>query len=174
MNENNQFDTPEQKEDDFNLYRLIFKYLIYWPWFVASVIICLGAAFVYMRFQTPIYNVTAAVLVKEDDPRTHAMKAANGAIEALQGMGGLSMTNNFDNEVEILKSRTLIRKVVTHLGLYISTSEDRTFGYTSVQKCSRTSLSYTRRSRETGRRSQTENDLYSGGKIECTGEIHAQ
>ena len=129
MNENNQFDTPEQKEDDFNLYRLIFKYLIYWPWFVASVIICLGAAFVYMRFQTPIYNITAAVLVKEDDPRTHAMKAANGAIEALQGMGGLSMTNNFDNEVEILKSRTLIRKVVTHLGLYISTSEDRTFGY---------------------------------------------
>ena len=57
------------------------------------------------------------------------MKAANGAIEALQGMSGLSMTNNFDNEVEILKSRTLIRKVVTHLGLYISTSEDRTFGY---------------------------------------------
>lgn len=129
MNENNQFDTPEQKEEDFNLYRLIFKYLIYWPWFVASVIICLGAAFVYMRFQTPVYNVSAAVLIKEDDPRTNAMKAANGAIEALQGMGGLSMTNSFDNEVEILKSRTLIRKVVTHLGLYISTSKDRTFGY---------------------------------------------
>ena len=31
MNENNLFDTPEQKEEDFNLYRVIFKYLIYWP-----------------------------------------------------------------------------------------------------------------------------------------------
>ena len=129
MNENNLFDTPEQKEEDFNLYRVIFKYLIYWPWFVASVLICVVAAFIYLRYQTPVYNITSAVLIKEDDPRTRAMSAAGGAIEALQGMSGLSMTNNFDNEVEILQSRTLIRKVVTHLGLYISTSEDRTFGY---------------------------------------------
>ena len=40
-----------------------------------------------------------------------------------------SMTNNFDNEVEILKSRTLIKKVVNHLNLYISVAEERMFGY---------------------------------------------
>jgi len=39
------------------------------------------------------------------------------------------MTNNFDNEVEILKSRTLIKKVVNHLNLYISVAEERMFGY---------------------------------------------
>ena len=129
MNENNLFDTPEQKEEDFNLYRVIFKYLIYWPWFVASVIICVVAAFIYLRYQTPVYNITSAVLIKEDDPRTRAMQANSGALEALQSMGGLSMTSSFDNEVEILKSRTLIQKVVTRLGLYISTVEDRSFGY---------------------------------------------
>ena len=57
------------------------------------------------------------------------MQANSGALEALQSMGGLSMTSSFDNEVEILKSRTLIQKVVTRLGLYISTVEDRSFGY---------------------------------------------
>ena len=129
MNENNLFDTPEQKEEDFNLYRVIFKYLIYWPWFVASVIVCVVGAFIYLRYQTPVYNVGASVLIKEDDPRSRAMKSSNGALEALQGMGGFSMTSNFDNEVEILKSRTLIQKVVTRLGLYISTVEDRSFGY---------------------------------------------
>lgn len=129
MNENNLFDTPEQKEDDFNLYRIIFKYLVYWPWFVASVIVCLGAAFVYLRYQTPVYNVSSSVLIKEEDPRSRAMKASSGTLEALQGMGGFSMSSSFDNEVEILQSRTLIRKVVDKLGLYISTVEDRTFGY---------------------------------------------
>ena len=129
MNENNLFDTPEQKEEDFNLYRVIFKYLIYWPWFVASVIVCVVAAFVYLRYQTPVYNVGTSVLIKEDDPRSRAMKSSNGALEALQGMGGFSMTRNFDNEGEILKSRTLIQKVVTRLGLFISTVEDRSFGY---------------------------------------------
>ena len=39
------------------------------------------------------------------------------------------MTNNFDNEIEILRSRTLIKKVVNDLGLYISLSEERTLGY---------------------------------------------
>ena len=129
MNENNLFDTPEQKEENFNLYRVIFKYLIYWPWFVASVLVCVVAAFIYLRYQTPVYNITSAVLIKEDDPRTRAMQANSGALEALQSMGGLSMTSSFDNEVEILKSRTLIQKVVTRLGLYISTVEDRSFGY---------------------------------------------
>lgn len=122
--------TPENPEEKpFNLYELIFKYLAYWPWFVVSVIVCLVLAFVYLRYQAPVYNVTASVLIKEQDSRNRSMGAASGAMEALQSMGGFSMSNNFDNEVEILKSRTLIKKVVTHLGLYIYTSEKRFFGY---------------------------------------------
>ena len=118
-----------QEEESFNIYEIIFKYLVYWPWFVASVIACLVVAFLYMRYQTPVYNISSAVLIKEQDPRTKAMNAANGALGALQDMGGFSMTSSFDNEVEILKSRTLISKVVTELGLYINTSEKRFMGY---------------------------------------------
>lgn len=118
-----------QEEESFNIYEIIFKYLVYWPWFVASVIVCLAVAFLYMRYQTPVYNVSSAVLIKEMDPRQKAMSAANGALGALQDMGGFSMTSSFDNEVEILKSRTLISKVVKELGLYINTSEKRFLGY---------------------------------------------
>ena len=122
--------TPENPEENsFNPYALIFKYLVYWPWFVASVLVCLVLAFVYLRYQAPVYNVTSAVLVKEEDSRSRSMSATGGAIEALQSMGGFSMTNNFDNEIEILQSRTLIKKVITHLGLYISIVKDRMFGY---------------------------------------------
>ena len=76
-----------------------------------------------------MYNVTASVLIKEDDSRNRSIGAASGVVEALQSMGGFSMSNNFDNEVEILKSRTLIKKVVTHLGLYTTISEKRFLGY---------------------------------------------
>lgn len=118
-----------QEEESFNIYEIIFKYLVYWPWFVVSVVVCLIVAFIYMRYQTPVYNISSSVLIKEQDPRTKAMNVANGALGALQDMGGFSMTSSFDNEVEILKSRTLISKVVTELGLYISTSEKRFLGY---------------------------------------------
>ena len=131
MIENNQINTSniEEQEENINLRTLLMKYLVYWPWLIASVIICLGVAFLYLRFQTPVYNSTAAVLIKETDPRSKAMTQANGAVAALQDIGGFSMTSNFDNEVEILKSRTLIKKVVSELGLYIQHSKDQTFGY---------------------------------------------
>lgn len=119
----------EEQEKSINLRALLMKYLIYWPWFIASVVICLGCAFIYLRFQTPVYNTTASVLIKESDPRSKAMTQANGAVAALQDIGGFSMTSNFDNEVEILKSRTLIKKVVSELGLYIQHSQDQTFSY---------------------------------------------
>lgn len=124
--------TPENPEENsFNLYEIIFKYLVYWPWFVASVLVCVVLAFVYLRYQAPVYNVTASVLIKEQDSRNRSMGAASDALEALQSMGGFSMSNNFDNEVEILQSRTLIKKVITNLGLYISTGEKRFFGYST-------------------------------------------
>lgn len=47
----------------------------------------------------------------------------------MQDFGMFSMTSNFDNEVEILKSRTLIKKVVSHLNLYINIAQKQPFGY---------------------------------------------
>ncbi|MDA6815958.1 hypothetical protein OSL60_27620, partial [Escherichia coli] len=40
-----------------------------------------------------------------------------------------SMTSNFDNEVEILRSRTLIKKVVNDMGLYIDMEESNALGF---------------------------------------------
>ena len=129
MTEEQNLNNEQQHEESINLYAIFFKYLAYWPWFVASVLVCLILAFAYLRYQAPVYNVTSAVLIKEDDSNKRGMGAAGGALEAMQSLSGLSMSNNFDNEVEILKSRTLIRKVVTHLGLYTSVSKSRMLGY---------------------------------------------
>lgn len=119
----------QTSEESVNLYALFFKFFAYWPWFIVSVVGCLLLAFVYLRYQTPVYNISASVLIKEQDARSKAMVGTNGALGALQDIGGFSMTSNFDNELEILKSRTLIRKVVADLNLYINTRQKRAFGY---------------------------------------------
>lgn len=119
----------QTSEEPLNLYALFFKFFAYWPWFIVSVVGCLLLAFIYLRYQAPVYNISASVLIKEQDARSKAMMGTNGALGALQDIGGFSMTSNFDNEIEILKSRTLIRKVVTDLNLYINTQQQRAFGY---------------------------------------------
>lgn len=114
------------EEEGFDFQLLLVKFLIHWPWFLASVLVCLMAAFVYIRYKTPIYRVDGAVLVTEEN---HT-KSKAGTID-LQNLGIMSMTNNFDNEIEILQSRSLVKKVVTDLGLYIKVSRKRTFGAAS-------------------------------------------
>ena len=90
---NQKFVDQEPEEDSFNLYAIIFKYLIYWPWFVASVLICLVGTYVYLRYQAPVYNVKSAVLVKEQDNKR---MGGNSPLAAIQDLGMMSFTNNFD------------------------------------------------------------------------------
>lgn len=111
---------------EIDLIALVFKYFFYWRWFVASVVICCLITYLFLRYQTPVYKITSSVLIKEEDKRGGSV---NNPLAAIQDLGMFSMTNNFNNEVEILKSRSLIKKVVDDLELYIRTSEKRSFGY---------------------------------------------
>ena len=122
-----QIPQQEHKEENINLYEILFKYLVYWHWFVAGVVVMLIGAWLWLRYQAPVYNVQASVLIQEQDKRSN--NAAASPLAAMQDLGVFSMTNNFDNEVEILRSRTLLKKVVTTLNLYTSITRPRTFGH---------------------------------------------
>ena len=56
------FQAENEKPTDYKA--LFFEYLMYWPWFVACLIICLAGAWCYLRYQAPVYNVNATVLIK--------------------------------------------------------------------------------------------------------------
>lgn len=111
-----------EENDGFDLRLLLVKFLIHWPWFLVSVCLCLLIAFFYMRYKTPIYSIDGAVLITEET----RSKPKSGTLD-LQNLGVISMTNNFDNEVEILQSRSLVKKVVRDLGLYIDIRQERSF-----------------------------------------------
>lgn len=115
-----------KQEENINLYAIFFKYWVYAPWFVLSVALCLSLVTIYLRYQIPVYDIQSDVLIKEED---NPSNRNNNALTAIQDLGMISMTNNFDNELQILKSKTLIRKVVSKLGLYVSHSQERTFRY---------------------------------------------
>lgn len=112
--------------EDLNIYSLFIRYAVYWPWFVGSIIVCLTASYIYLRYQVPVYSIKSAVLIKEQDSQKNKN---NNTLAAIQDLGMMSMTNNFDNELQILKSQTLVKKVVADLGLYINHSRYHRFGY---------------------------------------------
>lgn len=106
----------EEKEEKTDFKAVLFRYLIHWPWFAACIAVCLGGAWLYLRYTSPVYNVSASVIIKDNEKSS---KAGSGMAD-LEDLGFYSSISNFDNEVEILHSRTLIKKVVEELDLYIN------------------------------------------------------
>ena len=118
MEENSKKVGATQPEEEVNIQELLFRYLIHWPWFVASVLFCVICAFAYFKIATPIYNVSATVLIKDEDKGGGATMASE--LEKM-GLGGMMNTkSNVDNEVEVLKSKSLALEVVEQLNLYVS------------------------------------------------------
>lgn len=119
----------EQDESTIDYKALLQKCLKHWRWFAASVLACLIIALVYIRYTAPVYNVTAGVLIQQKDSKGSLGALSGGTLGMLSGLGGITLSSSFDNEVEIMQSRTLLKKVVTDLGLYISTAKRRITGY---------------------------------------------
>lgn len=123
MKEETYDDLFEEKEEKTNWQAILFKYIIRWPWFIASVIFCLVCAWLYLKVTTPVYNINASIIIKDDK------KGGNTGndLSAFEDLGIISSSKNIDNEIEILRSKSLIKDVVSELGLYISYSGEGRF-----------------------------------------------
>lgn len=115
----------EQSEEQVNILEILFRYLIHWPWFVVSVVICIACACGYLRLATPVYNISATVLIKDDKKGSGASMSSE--LERMGLDGFVSSTNNVDNEIEVLRSKSLAREVVNHLGLFVTYKDEDEF-----------------------------------------------
>ena len=128
--ENNMNELDEEK---VNYQELLFRYVIHWPWFVASVLICLIGAWGYLYFQIPVYQVSASIIIKDDK------KGGNSGSADLEnlGLGGvITSAQSIDNEIEVLRSKTILKEVVNSLELYITYYDEDEFPRQEMYKTS--------------------------------------
>ena len=141
MKETDFNEAQESKEENIDVKELLFKYLIHWPWFVGTVVACLIAAWVYLYMSTPVYNISATVLIK-DDKKGGSAGMLSG-LESLGLDGMISSSQNIDNEMEVLRSKTIVKEVVEDLGLYISYKDEDEFPSKNMYKTSPVQVSLT-------------------------------
>ena len=134
MKETDFNEAQESKEENIDVKELLFKYLIHWPWFVGAVVACLIAAWIYLYMSTPVYNISATVLIK-DDKKGGSAGMLSG-LESLGLDGMISSSQNIDNEIEVLRSKTIAKEVVEDLGLYISYTDEDEFPSKNMYKTS--------------------------------------
>lgn len=115
--ENNQLNknlNGEQTEErGFDVTLFLLECLSHWKWFVLSLLVVFGFSVFYIMRQVPKYNVQALVLMID--------KWSKSESDVLtQSLGITSGVESIFTEIEIMRSRTLIKKVVEDLDLYVS------------------------------------------------------
>lgn len=101
-------------EDDISIKRILNYYISKWKWFLLSFLASVIIAFLYLRYTTPEYEATGLIrLITLNNNPTPG--------EAILGELGLSYGGEklYTDEIQILKSRSIIEEVVQELDFNI-------------------------------------------------------
>ena len=120
VNDNETVVAVNEERDDslLNFQFLIKTFILNWQWFLLSLIITMSAAMIYVRYSLPVYQVSAKVLIKDED--NTSSRGRSNQIMNTNTLGILTSTDGFDNELEILKSKSLAAETVLDLKLYVN------------------------------------------------------
>ena len=103
-----------EQNNEFNL-RMLLSYVVrYWKWFVASVVICLACAVVYLNYATRVYQISAKVLIQDKEKGTFSSQA-----DFLMDFGFQGTNSSVENEIEVLCSKSVVQGAVADAGLYV-------------------------------------------------------
>ncbi|HQW85181.1 MAG TPA: Wzz/FepE/Etk N-terminal domain-containing protein, partial [Ferruginibacter sp.] len=100
----------EEKESNM-VGDLLAKYIPYWPLFILVSALAIGAAYVYLRYATPIYEAKATMIIKDE-------KRGSEDSKLMESLNLIASKKVVENEIEVLQSRSLMEQVVRKLRLY--------------------------------------------------------
>src|ERR1043165_2342181 len=106
--------TDRSELGNLSIKDIFFKYVRFLPVFVLSLALTLFAAWIYLRYATHIYRSTGTLWIKNDkqdaglDDQKLDQLALNTGIQ------------NIQNEIEVLKSKPLMERVVNALNLQVN------------------------------------------------------
>ena len=120
IDENLNINQFEDEESGFDIKSVLVKLLINWKWIALSVVICLCGAKFYLQKQTPMYRVQATIMINDGQKGSFQ----NQMQTFQQDFGIMSTTSGLDNEIEVLRSKSVIKQAVMDLGLHTRYSID--------------------------------------------------
>ena len=88
-----------EESSGFDYRKLWSLVVLNWYWIILSTVLFVTAAFIYLRYQAPVYQTSTKILIKDDRG-----KKTSGQDLALDQLGLITNSNGFDNELEIISS----------------------------------------------------------------------
>lgn len=109
-------DNTQEGEDSMLNFATFWRlFILNWQIIVLSVFFFMCGGYLYLRYASPVYQASMAVLIKEGESG-RSIRRTNMATAALEGI--VTNSAGFDNELLILPSSSITYRVVKKLKLY--------------------------------------------------------
>jgi tyrosine-protein kinase Etk/Wzc len=106
------------EDDVIDLKRIFNKVIQSWSLYLVSIIVCVVLAYVYGLFSSSSWHISSKILVKDD--KGSAQGVLGGSISGDVG-SIFNVKSSADNEIQLLKSRTLMQNTVRGMQLNVRT-----------------------------------------------------
>ncbi|MBR6140185.1 MAG: polysaccharide biosynthesis tyrosine autokinase [Bacteroidaceae bacterium] len=107
----------ERKGASFSFQKVFAHLVLNWQWYLISLVICMCGAYLYLRYVQPTYQMTARMLVKDEEKKS-SFRSAKQILPNMEDFGIMNNSSGFENEIEILASPVTVHDAVKRLKLY--------------------------------------------------------
>src|SRR5436190_10289362 len=105
-----QIKTGKTEQGNLSLKDIFYKYIRFLPLFILSVALALLIAYTYLRYANQVYSAGGSMLIKSENNNNRSDKVEDILM-------GNNRSQNIQSEIEILKSRPLMARVINKLNL---------------------------------------------------------
>jgi len=115
MEQQRNLNQRKTEEDSIDLKDLVFTFLAYWKCFALSLLVCVLLGVVYLHHTMPTYRVSSKIMIRDE-------KRGGNFFSEISVFDDIDMFYkvNTENEVELLKSKTLVKNVIMERKLYVN------------------------------------------------------
>jgi tyrosine-protein kinase Etk/Wzc len=106
------FTIPEAKRQTLEIKNIINKYVYHWPLFVIGLSLSMAGIVFFLKIAKPVYEINATIVILDE-------KKNQNQSSPLHEIDVLSTSRVIENEIEVFKSKQLIKQVVQELDLSI-------------------------------------------------------
>ena len=105
-------------KNEFDIKKLISRFLDHWKLYVICMLVFILLGFLFINYTTPLYKVDSKILIQDDQGQESAFGTPSSTMMDFSSL--FDVKNNIYNELTILQTRDLLKKVVQDLNLNVT------------------------------------------------------
>ncbi|NSW95309.1 MAG: polysaccharide biosynthesis tyrosine autokinase [Bacteroidales bacterium] len=120
--------SPRPQSDDIDLLKYFYLFLGNWYWFALALLISFATVRFVNRNSPKIYKVMATMLIEDQSSNPYSMTPSMFGGDLTSGFGLYPSWYNFQNQILILKSESLVSRTLHDLDFEVSYYKDEILG----------------------------------------------